>query len=83
MHASQQIALEDLLGRAFDDPDPDELATTGKFVRSYEPPAWFEPSDEALLAIEDPAPTTRHDSWWWLAISLAAAGVAVAAMACL
>ena len=80
MHSSQQIALEDLLGRVFD--DPEELAITGKFVRTLEP-AWFEPSEEALLAIEDPAPTTRRESWWWLAISLAAAGVAVAAMACL
>ena len=41
-------------------------------------PKWYDVTEAALLAIEEPAPVIQKQSWWWLAISLAVAGVVVA-----
>ena len=42
--------------------------------------AWFEQPEDALAGIEE-APREARKSWWWLALSLAAAGAVVTAMA--
>jgi hypothetical protein len=45
--------------------------------RSFDP-QWFDIPEVALIAIEEPEPTERKESWWWLAISLAVAGAVIA-----
>ena len=41
--------------------------------------AWFAASEEALVALDEPAPIEQRTSWWWLAISVAAGAAAVVA----
>jgi hypothetical protein len=64
-------------------PAPRTFAHTvpARTARQYEP-AWFEPSDMTLARIDKTEPMVRGPSWWWLAISLAAAGAFVAAIYC-
>ena len=43
---------------------------------------WFDEREDSIASIEE-VPTARKTSWWWLAISLAAGGAAVAWLASL
>jgi hypothetical protein len=58
---------------------PRRFVRTVTNARPYEP-AWFDSTEGGLAKIEDPEPTERKESWWWLAISLACAGAAIAAI---
>ena len=41
---------------------------------------WFGASETSLVALEEPEPIVARTSWWWLAISVAAGGAAIAAL---
>jgi hypothetical protein len=62
-------------------PAPRTYVKTVRHAKPYEP-AWFDHSDQQLSRIEDPEPTEHRQSWWWLVISLATAGVSVAVILC-